>query len=211
MDLSLAIAGNVGVGKSTLTKLLTDAFGAKPFFEPSAENPYLADFYQDMSRWAFHSQMYFLSTRLKHHAAMMSEKGILIQDRSLYENAEIFARYLYEKGHIIDRDWNIYEEIYRTAVELLKPPHLIIYLQASVPSLIERIKTRGRSFEQDMDEAYLQDLNRLYESWAMHFTRAPILTIHTDQIRYLDDPAEWQHVLGMINDRIGGTQLSARL
>ncbi|MBM3204457.1 deoxynucleoside kinase, partial [Candidatus Uhrbacteria bacterium] len=128
-----------------------------------------------------------------------------------YENAEIFARYLYEKGHIIDRDWNIYEEIYRTAVELLKPPHLIIYLQASVPSLIERIKTRGRSFEQDMDEAYLQDLNRLYESWAMHFTRAPILTIHTDQIRYLDDPAEWQHVLGMINDRIGGTQLSARL
>lgn len=202
MDLSIAIAGNMGVGKSTLTELLVKQFGARPFFEPNVENPYLADFYGDMSRWAFHSQMYFLSKRLKDHADMMHESGILIQDRSLYENAEIFARHLYESGYINDRDWKIYQEIYQTAVDLLRPPHLIIYLQASVPSLIQRIKQRGRSFEQAIDPVYLERLNHLYESWATRFDRAPILTIPTDEIHYLEDENEWRQILDLIRQRV---------
>lgn len=204
MQLFIAIAGNMGVGKSTFTQLLAQTLGGKPYFEPTAENPYLSDFYGDMKRWAFHSQLYFLGRRLKDHAAVVAGEGVLIQDRSLYENAEIFARNLYERGFISDRDWAIYQEIYRTTVGLLRPPDLVIYLQASVPSLVHRIQTRGRDFEQTLDVTYLESLNRLYEGWSRDFRVAPILTIPTEEVRYLEQPAEYERVLDLVKQRLGG-------
>lgn len=204
MSQFIAIAGNMGVGKSTLTQLLAKTLGGTPFLEPTVENPYLSDFYQDMKRWAFHSQMYFLGRRLKDHAAVVAGDGILIQDRSLYENAEIFARNLYEQGFISPRDWAIYQEIYQTAVSLLRPPDLVIYLQASVPSLVQRIKQRGRDFEQTIDVTYLEGLNQLYDAWIRGFQLAPVLVIPTEEVQYLENPAGYEHVLGLIKARIGG-------
>ncbi len=204
MHLFIAIAGNMGVGKSTLTERLSRTLGATPYLEPSIENPYLADFYQDMQRWAFHSQMYFLGRRLKDHATVIASEGVLIQDRSLYENAEIFAQHLYERGAISERDWATYQEIYQTAVRLLRPPDLVIYLQASVPSLVERIQKRGRAFEQTIDVDYLHGLNRLYEHWSQQFGLAPVLTIPTEEIHYLAEPSAYEHVLGLVKERLGG-------
>lgn len=204
MQQFIAIAGNMGVGKSTLTQLLARTLGGKPYLEPSVENPYLADFYQDMERWAFHSQMYFLGRRLNDHAAVLAGDGILIQDRSLYENADIFARNLFERGFISPRDWAVYQEIYQTAVRLLRPPDLVIYLQASVPSLVDRIKARGRDFEQALDISYLESLNRLYDGWSKEFRLAPVLTIPTEEIHYLDQPEEFENVLNAIKEKLGG-------
>lgn len=204
MQMFIAVAGNMGVGKSTFTRLLAQTLGGKPYFEPTTENPYLADFYRDMKKWAFHSQMYFLGRRLNDHVVIQSEEGILVQDRSLYENAEIFARNLFERGFISERDWATYQEIYRTAVGLLRPPDLVIYLQASVPSLVERIKQRGRDYERTIDAAYLQDLNRLYENWARDFRLAPVLTIPTEDVRYLESPDEYGKVLELVKRHLGG-------
>ncbi|MDD5726906.1 MAG: deoxynucleoside kinase [Patescibacteria group bacterium] len=204
MQLFIAIAGNMGVGKSTFTNLLAQTLGGKPYFEPTTENPYLSDFYKDMKQWAFHSQLYFLGRRLKDHAVILAEEGILIQDRSLYENAEIFARNLYEHGYISERDWATYQEIYQNAVSLLRPPDLVVYLQAPVPSLVQRIKNRGRDFEQSIDVTYLENLNNLYESWSREFRLAPVLTIPTEDIRYLENPAEYENVLNLIKQHLGG-------
>lgn len=204
MHLFIAVAGNMGVGKSTLTERLAKTLGATPFLEPTVENPYLADFYQDMERWAFHSQMYFLGRRLKDHATVVASEGVLIQDRSLYENAEIFARHLYERGAISERDWATYQEIYQTAIRLLRPPDVVIYLQASVPALVERIQERGRTFEQTIDESYLQGLNRLYEEWSQTFTQAPVLTIPTEEVRYFHDAHHYEKVLDLLKERLGG-------
>ncbi len=204
MRLFIAVAGNMGVGKSTLTKRLAKTLGAMPFLEPSVENPYLADFYQDMNRWAFHSQMYFLGRRLKDHATVVASEGVLIQDRSLYENAEIFARHLYERGAISARDWATYQEIYQTAIGLLRPPDLVIYLHASVPTLVERIQERGRTFEQTIDLDYLHGLNRLYEQWSHEFQQAPVLTIPTEEVRYLHDEKQYEQVLDLMKERLGG-------
>ncbi len=208
MRLFFAIAGNVGVGKSTLTERLSKTLGAKPFFEPQSENPYLADFYADMDRWAFHSQMFFLSRRLKEHVAMQREEGVIIQDRSLYENAEIFARHLHERGAITDRDWHIYQEIYETAVELLRPPDLVVYLRASVPCLAQRILSRGREFEKKIDEGYIGDLNRLYDEWAARFSRSPVVTIQTEELHYLTEPAHMDRVLDVIKQKLGGLPMT---
>lgn len=204
MNLFIAIAGNIGVGKSTLTKLLAESLGAKPYFEPVNENPYLADFYQDMARWAYHSQMYFLSRRLKDQAALVKEEGVLIQDRSLYENAEVFARNLYERQLISERDWATYQEIYQTAMSLLRPPDLVVYLQASVPRLVEHIRRRGRDFEQGVDVEYLSNLNRLYDDWVAGFKQAPVLIVPTDEIAYLEKQERCQRVLELIQQHFGG-------
>jgi hypothetical protein len=209
MRLFLAVAGNMGAGKSTLTKILAERLGGKAFFEPVAENPYLADFYKDMNRWAFHSQLFFLSKRLQDHSKLLEQKdGILIQDRSLYENAEVFAKNLYERGAITERDWNIYREIYETAVKLLAPPDLIIYLEASVPALLNRINSRGRDFEQKIDPSYLADLNRLYNDWANNFSLAPVLYIPTDDLNYIDHEDKREYIVELISRKLGGLPTS---
>ena len=181
----ITIAGNIGVGKSTLTQLLADRMGWDPVFEAVAENPYLADFYADMSRWAFHSQVFFLSRRLQQHHELLIRPNSAIQDRSVYEDANIFARNLYEQGAMSERDWQSYRDLYETLITILTPPHLVIYLKASVPTLQKRIARRGRDYEQSIAVDYLERLNQFYDDWVHDFSLSPVLTIETDTLDYV--------------------------
>ena len=165
----VAVAGNIGVGKSTLVKLLCSQLDWEPFYEPVAENPYLADFYQDMKTWAFHSQVFFLTHRLRIHRRLIEHPNSVIQDRSVYEDAEVFAHNLYRQGQITGRDYDTYRELYQVLSEFLPPPDLVIYLRASVTTLVDRIQQRGRDYERQISPAYLAQLNDLYESWINGF------------------------------------------
>jgi len=200
----ITIAGNIGVGKSTLVSLLTARSDWSPVYEAVGENPYLADFYQDMPRWAFHSQIFFLSRRLQQHYALQQQQKSIIQDRSIYEDAEIFARNLYVQGDMSQRDWEAYYELYRTTVGMLQPPHLVIYLQASIPTLQKRIRQRGRDYEQDISEAYLSRLNNLYENWVQHFNLSPVLTINTNNLDYVHYDEHLDQIWQKIQERLRG-------
>jgi len=180
----IAIAGNIGIGKSTLTKKLAEHYDFKPYLEPFSENPYLQDFYKDMKKWAFHSQMYFLGKRLQDHYQLAIDKHSVIQDRSVYENAEVFAKHLFRKKFISKRDWKVYNQIYKTCIRILPPPDLVIYLKASVGNIMERIKNRGRDFEKTIDAQYISDLNDLYDNWAGNFKLSPVLVINYDDLDF---------------------------
>lgn len=181
----ITIAGNIGVGKSTLVNLLSRRLGWEPVFEAVQENPYLADFYQDMRRWSFQSQVFFLSRRLQQHHDLLQRSGSMIQDRSVYEDAEIFARNLFVQGDMSARDWQVYYELYRTMATLLRPPHLVVYLRASVETLQRRIAQRGREYERRIAPGYLAQLNELYDRWVDAFELSPVLTIETDNLDYV--------------------------
>ena len=181
----IAVAGNVGVGKSTLTTMLAEKFGWEPFYEAVGDNPYLADFYKDMHRWSFHSQIFFLSRRLRHHHQLLSSPSSVVQDRSVYEDAEIFACNLYQQGNMSDRDYYSYRELYEVLVQFLPPPDLVVYLKASVPTLLERIRKRGRDFEREISPLYLQQLNELYNAWIEDFTLCPVVTIPSDDLDFV--------------------------
>jgi deoxyadenosine/deoxycytidine kinase len=198
MKTFIAVAGNVGAGKSTLTRLLAAELGWEPFMEAVDDNPYLADFYDDMPRWSFHSQIYFLSRRLRHHRALVDHPGSVVQDRSVYEDAEIFARNLYMQGALGERDYRSYRELYEAIASFLPPPDLVVYLRASVDTLRERIARRGRDFEREISPEYLARLNQLYEEWAASFTLAPVLTIQADSIPYVDNHMDLTGVTGRI-------------
>ncbi len=160
----LAVAGNIGVGKSTLVTLLSQRLAWQPFYEPVTENPYLADFYKDMRAWAFHSQIFFLTRRLRIHRQLLDHPTSAIQDRSVYEDAEVFAHNLYRQGLFAQRDYASYRELYEVLTDFLPPPDLVIYLRASVSTLQERIKYRGRDYERQITPDYLQQLNlELYQ------------------------------------------------
>ncbi len=201
----ITVAGNIGVGKSTLVKLLAERTGWEPVYEAVTENPYLADFYQDMTRWSFHSQVFFLSRRLRQHHYLLQRQNAIIQDRSVYEDAEIFARNLYVQGNMSERDWASYFDLYQTLATVLTPPHLVIYLKASVPTLRQRIALRGREFEQTIANAYLEQLNQLYDEWATNFSRSAVLTIDTNNLNYVqyDEHLDqiWQKVEGRLLGR----------
>ena len=185
----LIVAGNIGAGKSTLVKLLADKLGCKPYFEPVTENPYLEDFYTDMGRWAFPSQIFFLAHRAENHHQLKDDPHSVVQDRSMYEDAEIFARNLHRQGHLSDRDWETYKNIYSTLVRLLPPPDAAVYIRASVPTLRRRIAKRGRSFEEGIPSEYLEGLNELYEQWIGGFSIAPVITIPGDELDFVDQPS----------------------
>ena len=195
---SIAVAGNMGVGKSTLTRLLAKELGWTPFYEAVDDNPYLADFYKDMPQWSFHSQIYFLSRRLDYHRHVESHPNSVIQDRSIYEDAEIFARNLHQRSNMSNRDYQVYRDLYEGFARLLPPPDLIVYLKASVPTLIERIHRRGREFERDVSPLYLQQLNELYNAWIDDFTFCPVLTIETDYLDFV----RFDHDFVRIKDEI---------
>jgi deoxyadenosine/deoxycytidine kinase len=204
MDRFIAVAGNIGVGKSTLVKLLSENLQWKPFFEPVAENPYLADFYEDMQAWGFHSQIYFLMRRLRIHRQLMRESGSVIQDRSVYEDAEIFAHNLYLQDAINERDYATYQELYQVLVEFLPPPDLIIYLRASVSTLLDRISLRDRSYERSISAAYLANLNDLYERWVAGFNLCPILTVPCDNLDYVAKPQHLTMIAEKVNEILMG-------
>ncbi len=178
--LFIAIAGNIGAGKSTLTGMLSEAFGWEPFYEANAENPYLADFYEDMERWSFHSQVFFLGKRLEHHHQLIQHPGSVVQDRTVYEDAEIFARNLYEQGNMTARDYDAYRRLYEAISAFLPPPDLMIYLEANVDTLMTHIARRGRDYERNISSEYLARLNRLYNEWIGRWTACEVLRIQID-------------------------------
>jgi deoxyadenosine/deoxycytidine kinase len=186
----LIIAGNIGVGKSTLVQRLCHHWGWQPFFEAVAENPYLSDFYGDMPRWGFHSQIFFLANRLHIHQQIAEHPTSVIQDRSVYEDAEVFARNLYEQGHLDHRDYATYRDLYESLVGFLPPPDLVVYLRASVDTLVARIGRRGRGYEVTIRPDYLEQLNALYDVWIEGFRQCPVLVLpadHLDFVAYNDD------------------------
>ncbi len=203
----ITIAGNIGAGKSTLVSLLTERTGWEPVFEAVAENPYLADFYQDMPRWSFQSQVFFLSRRLRQHHDLLQQSNSIIQDRSVYEDAEIFARNLYRQGHMSARDWHCYYDLYQTMATLLNPPHLVIYLRTAVPTLRRRIIQRGRDYEQTISDDYLHQLNELYEGWIDSFSLSPVLTIETDNLDYVQYADHLDQIWQKIFHRLQGRDI----
>jgi deoxyadenosine/deoxycytidine kinase len=202
----IAIAGNIGAGKSTLTGLLSQRLGWEPFYEAVSDNPYLADFYADMPRYAFHSQVFFLSRRLRHHRRLLDFPGSVVQDRSVYEDAEIFAQALYRQGHIVLRDYQTYRELYEVLVRFLPPPDLVVYLRAAVPTLLQRIALRGRSFEQNITADYLTDLNTLYESWMQNFALCPVLTVPADRLDFVHEPTHLDLILRKVDEKLSGKE-----
>lgn len=200
----IAIAGNIGVGKSTITRRLERRLGWEPFYEAVSDNPYLADFYEEMERWAFHSQIFFLSRRLAHHREILNHPASAIQDRTVYEDAEIFAYNLFLQGKLSERDYGAYRELYHAVTAFVPPPDLIVYLQATVPTLQARIAQRGRDFEQRITADYLAQLNQLYDKWISGFNLCPVLTIPTDNLNFVENDEHLNQVATGILDRLQG-------
>ncbi len=206
MKYFVATAGNIGAGKTSLVALLARKLGWQAFFEPVEENPYLVDFYQDMRRWGFQSQVFFLARRLRHYRGLLDFPGSVIQDRSVYEDAEVFACNLYRQGYMSERDWGAYRDLYESIMSLLPPPNLVVYLQTSVPTLVRRIAQRGRDLERTITPEYLAQLNGLYEQWIDHFSLCPVLTIATDNLNFMQDPAHLDQIARRITDRLQGRE-----
>ncbi|MGD9001397.1 MAG: deoxynucleoside kinase [Anaerolineae bacterium] len=202
----VAIAGNIGVGKSTLTELLSKRLGWEPFFEAVDGNPYLSDFYQDMERWSFHSQIYFLSRRLRHHWQLLQRANSVVQDRTVYEDAEIFASNLYRQGSMDTRDYRSYCELYEVVTTVLPPPDLIVYLRASVPTLEKRIRKRGRSYEKSISTTYLEQLNQLYEAWIDSFTLCPVLTVPSDALDFVSRQSHMELITNKVLEKLHGRE-----
>ncbi len=202
----VAVAGNIGVGKSTLVAMLCDRLGWQPFYEPETENPYLADFYNDMRSWAFHSQIFFLSHRLQAHRQLIDHPTSVIQDRSVYEDAQVFAHNLYRQGWIAERDYGTYCELYRVLCEFLPPPDLVVYLRASVSTLIQRISLRGRDYERQITPEYLAQLNGLYEDWINNFRLCPVLSVPADDLDYVAHSSHLDLIVRKIEDKLTGKE-----
>lgn len=205
----IAIAGNIGVGKSSLTGMLGERLGWESFFEAVSDNPYLADFYQDMARWSFHSQVFFLSRRLRHHHQLLQRPNSVVQDRTVYEDAEVFACNLYRQGLMSERDYRSYRELYEVLSALLPPPDLVVYLRASVPTLMARITQRGRPFERSITPQYLEQLNELYEEWIGRFNLCPVLTVPSDRLDFVTNSHHLDLIVEKVMEKLRGREVVA--
>ena len=190
MQKFIAVAGNMGVGKTSLVQFLEQRYGFEPVYEPFMDNPYLDDFYQDMKTWAYHSQVYFLSHKFRLHMGLNVSERIVVQDRTIYEDAEIFCTNLHRSRKISKRDYQTYMELYQTMKEALQPPDLLIYLRCSVRAIRKRIRRRGRPSEQDIPARYLRGLNGLYEDWVSRYDQSPVLVWDSENMDYLTDLAD---------------------
>ena len=177
----------MGSGKSTLVEFLSRTYDVKPFYEPNDENPYLADFYKDMRGWAFQSQLYFLSNKFRLHQELDRQPGVVALDRTIFEDAEIFATALFQMRKISKRDWQTYQSFYGAILDAIQPPDLMIYLRCSMRTLRQRIRLRGRKMEQDVPLPYLKRLDRLYEDWISSYAMSDVLVLETDQLDYIHD------------------------
>jgi deoxyadenosine/deoxycytidine kinase len=199
----IAIAGNIGAGKSSLTGLLAQHFGWKAFYESVDDNPYLADFYEDMLRWSFNLQIYFLSSRFRHQKDMLRKQISLIQDRTIYEDVEIFAKNLHQMDLMSDRDFNNYEALFHEMSYYLRPPDLLIYLRAQVPTLVRQIQQRGREYENSIRIDYLERLNNLYEDWINRYPHEKLI-IDTDDLDFVNDKEDLGSIIGLVEQRLYG-------
>lgn len=202
----VAVAGNIGVGKSTLVALLSQRLSWQPFYEPETANPYLSDFYRDMQTWAFHSQVFFLTRRLRTHRQLLDHPTSVVQDRSMYEDAEVFARNLYRQGMLAERDYKTYRALYEVLGEFLPPPDLVVYLRASVPTLVQRIAHRARDYEQTIPADYLEQLNELYEDWIARFELCPVLTVPADSLDYVSNPTHMDLIVRKVQEKLTGKE-----
>lgn len=199
----IAIAGNIGAGKSSLTGLLAKHFGWNAFYESVDNNPYLADFYEDMRRWSFNLQIYFLSSRFRHQKQMLDNEGRFIQDRTIYEDVEIFAKNLHEMGLMSDRDFNNYEALFDEMTSFLQPPNLLIYIRAQVPTLVRQIQQRGRDYENTIRIEYLERLNRLYEDWIQRYPYKKLI-IDTDDLDFVNNKEDLGRIIELVEQRLFG-------
>ena len=183
----VAVAGTIGAGKTSLVAWLTRRYGLTPFYEPNEANPYLADFYADMPRWSFHSQCFFLAHKMELHQALERSTQPAVIDRTIYEDAEIFARNLYAQGHMEKRDWEVYQRLYAGLRRALRPPDVLIALTCSLGTTKKRIQGRGRAMESAIPDAYLRRLHRLYTQWFASYALSPIVWIDTTKMDYVED------------------------
>lgn len=195
----IVVAGNIGCGKTTLTKMLSERLGWKAHFESVEDNPYLADFYEDMPRWSFPLQVYFLGHRFQTHKDIENKMASAIQDRSIYEDANIFARALYEQGNMSERDYQNYISLYNSMTAYLHPPTLIIFLKRSMPKLLERIALRGRDYEQSIPHDYLASLNKYYDDWYKSYDLGKSLLVDTDELDFIANPKDFDRLVEHIH------------
>ena len=201
--LFIAIAGNIGSGKSSLTRLLADRLGWKPIYESVDDNPYLDDFYGDMRRWAFPLQVYFLSNRFRSHRAITEGNESVVLDRVIYEDAEIFARNLFEIGMMDERDYLNYRALYQVMTDYLEPPDVLVYLEASVETLMRQIQLRGRSFEMGIRPEYLEQLNAHYKRWIDSYRRGTVLRLESDLLDFVNNPDDLEEIIRRLQTLVG--------
>ncbi|MBP5584497.1 MAG: deoxynucleoside kinase [Bacteroidales bacterium] len=200
----IAIAGNIGVGKTTLTKMLAKHYGWEPNYEVVDDNPYLNDFYQDMKAWSFNVQISYLHSRLQNIMNIRNSGKDVIQDRTIYEDAYIFAPNLHGMKLMATRDFETYFSLFRQVEQLLQAPDLLIYLQASIPTLVKRIQCKGREYENAIRLDYLESLNRRYETWVKSYDLGKILVIDTDSINFIDNPEDFSKIVNKIDAELFG-------
>jgi len=200
----IAVAGNIGAGKTTLTELLSKHYKWIPQFEDVDHNPYLMDFYEDMPRWSFNLQIYFLNTRLNHLLDIQRGTETVIQDRTIYEDAHIFAPNLHDMGLMSKRDFDNYSYLFQTLKAMIQPPDLLIYLKASVPTLVGQIQKRGREYEENIRLDYLKKLNELYNKWIDSYKEGPLLVIDIDKNNFPEKDEDLGEVLNKIDGMLFG-------
>ena len=199
----IAIAGNIGCGKTTLTKMLASRYNWTPRFEPVDNNPYLEDYYQDMSRWSFHLQVYFLAKRFKEVVEISKSDEVIIQDRTIFEDACIFAPNLHDMGLMSDRDYANYSDLFSTMISLVRLPDLMIYIRSSVSNLVQQIQKRGRSYEQSMRMDYLKGLNDRYEEWIKNY-KGKLIIVEGDSCDFQDNPRDFGRIADQIDAELFG-------
>ena len=202
----ILVAGNIGSGKTSLTAQLAARLGYTPAYESVADNPYLAEFYGQMSQWSFHLQIFFLGHRAEQHHALAQASASAICDRSIFEDYYIFARALKELGHFTERDFDAYARLFHLVVRHLPPPDLLLYLKASTPMLLDRIRQRGRAMEAGITGEYLSLLNRLYDEWLAAFDLCPVLTLPADDLDFVHHPHHFDRIVGKIHDKLAGQE-----
>jgi len=200
----IVIAGNIGAGKTTLTNALSKHFGWEPQYEDVENNPYLNDFYEDMPRWSFNLQVFFLNSRFKQILDIQRGSQVIIQDRSIYEDAQIFAPNLHAMGLMSTRDFENYLSLFETISSSIKPPDLVIYLKASIPTLVNQIQKRGREYEENLRLDYLKKLNEYYDNWATKFEDARMLVIDVDNCNFVDDKNQMETVVNKVLAELNG-------
>ena len=202
----LLVAGNIGAGKTSITERIGSRLGYRTGYESVSDNPYLPDFYRDMRTWSFHLQVFFLGHRAQQHLDMAADPGSAILDRSIYEDARIFARALHHLGNLSERDYNAYQRVYELVIRSLPVPDLLIYLKAPVTTLLNRIRTRGRDIETGITAGYLGLLEQFYEEWIDAYDLSPVLTIRSDDLDFVNKPQHLDIVIQRIQDKLTGRE-----